>query len=134
MAMTRRRMSLVHRFAWWVPLLGVLCIGCGSGDDVSGNWCANAVKTVEACDTLFLELAQDGSDLSGQFCEQYNKNCNPLTKGHVDGSLVTFTYNFGAKDHADADLGWNLEDTELEGTLLSTACNCKIPLLLYRVK
>ncbi|MCA9670174.1 MAG: hypothetical protein KC503_31485 [Myxococcales bacterium] len=113
-------------------LLTFCALGCG-GDDLSGHWCAKRVTRPESCDALYLDVSEDDEELSGQFCEKYGSNCNPLINGKVEGSIVTFSYNIGNTDRADADLGWNLENTELSGTLYSTRCDCKIPLFLYRI-
>ena len=78
---------------------------------------------------MFLEFEQDGSTVTGQFCESFgNDDCHALT-GRVEGQELTFEYHFASYTvTATLEIG-----STLKGTFFSTKCGCEVPVELFAI-
>lgn len=107
--------------------------GNGQPTDLSGAWCGLQVQSPAACvgdEALYMEVEQEGTTLSGVFCEAYEKECYPLT-GTLDGSSLSFEYHFSGETVTGT---FETGDASLQGSLFSTKCGCEIPTELFRVE
>ena len=77
-------------------VVAAACFGCSDGEpgNVSGAWCGNDVATASACvgddEVFYLELAQAGGVVTGDWCEAYNKDCLPIEDGTFTDGMFTF--------------------------------------------
>jgi hypothetical protein len=117
--------------------LGFLAFGCANDEDgtgdVSGQWCGRDVASAEACvgdEVEYLDLVQSGSQVTGQICEAYEKDCSPIENGKLLGSKLTFGFDPEDVDGlADLDLSGDV----LQGTLHSDKCACELPFTFHRL-
>ena len=120
--------------------LGWLALAC-SGEtngaqtksDVTGAWCGADVSSAERCvgdEVEYLELLQDGTEVTGQICEAYEKDCAPIEDGKLEGTKLTFGFSptiVGGR----GDL--QLTGDVLMGTLHSDKCACELPFTFHRL-
>jgi hypothetical protein len=124
---------------WWLTgaCLGVLALGCAgsheAGGDVSGKWCGRDVASPEAClgdEVEYLDLVQNGSQVTGKICEAYEADCAPVENGKLSGTKLTF--GFDPQDVGGlAEL--ELSGDVLDGTLHSGKCACELPFTFHRL-
>jgi hypothetical protein len=118
--------------------LGAVAMACSASDgepsgSVTGRWCGREVSTAEQCtgdEVEYLELVQDGSQVTGQICEAYGKDCAPIEEGKLSGSRLTFGFdpvNVGGL--ATLELSGDV----LQGTLHSDKCACELPFTFHRL-
>ena len=113
-------------------------MACSDADEtaagsVAGSWCGRDVSAPEQCvgdEVEYLELAQSGSQVTGQICEAYGKDCAPIEAGKLSGTKLTF--GFDPEDVGGlADL--ELSGDVLQGTLHSDKCACELPFTFHRL-
>ena len=100
---------------------------------VAGSWCGREVSTREECqgdEVEYLELSQRGSQVTGEICEAYEKDCAPIEDGNLSGRKLTFGF-----DPRDVGGLANLElsGDVLQGTLHSDKCACELPYTFHRL-
>jgi len=113
-------------------------LGCSDAEEaaagsVTGRWCGREVSTPEECqgdEVEYLELSQSGSQVTGQICEAYGKDCAPIEDGKLSGSTLTFGFD-------PEDVGGlatlKLAGDVLDGTLHSDKCGCELPFTFHRL-
>ncbi|XXY54308.1 hypothetical protein WME91_24565 [Sorangium sp. So ce269] len=129
--------------------LGIVCISMsviacspgedeepGEGDgtsDVEGSWCGREVEADEQCagdEVSYARLDQSGSVITGEFCESYNKDCYTIQNGIAEGNTISFSYSFESETVSGS---FALDGDTLTGSLVSSKCDCTIPMTLHRV-
>ena len=113
--------------------LALACSGSEKAGSVAGSWCGREVSTPEQCqggEVEYLELSQNGSQVTGQICEAYDKDCAPIEHGKLSGNKLTFGF-----DPEDVGGLANLElsGDVLQGTLHSDKCACELPFTFHRL-
>jgi len=100
---------------------------------VSGRWCGNAVSTPSECtgdEVEYVELTAVGSVVTGQDCEEFERDCHDVQAGtFADGRLIFF-YTFSL-DRVDVAL--TLSGDTLNGTYTTTKAAGPIPITLHRI-
>jgi hypothetical protein len=131
----------------WIVTLAVMCVGCTNEDrrsaspavDVGGQWCGLPVADPMDCrgdEVFYAELAQAGGTVTGQFCEAYGRDCYDIAGGVVAGRTVTFHYEFDDSPgiaRVDVDVEVSSDEASMTGTAFSTACDCELDVLLFRL-
>ena len=112
-------------------LLGLALLslaGCGSG--ISGEWQGTAGN-----DSMFLDLSQDGQDVTGDACEAQGMDCYAIQQGTFVDNGLSFYYEWseaGGMPRVTASLSLDDSGDLLSGTVHSTKCNCDLHTELTR--
>jgi hypothetical protein len=91
------------------------------------------VSTPEECqgdEVEYLELSQSGSQVTGQICEAYGKDCAPVEDGTLSGSKLTFGFS---PEEVGGLANLELSGDLLQGTLHSDKCACELPFTFHRL-
>jgi hypothetical protein len=112
-------------------LLGLALLSlAGCGSDISGQWRGTA-----GSDSMFLDLSQDGQDVSGNSCEAPGKDCSTIQQGTFADGKLSFYYEWseaGATPRVTVSLSLDDSGDVLSGTAHSTKCNCDLHTELTR--
>jgi hypothetical protein len=116
----------------------LLALACGGREQaapgtVAGSWCGREVSTPEEClgrEVEYLELSQSGSQVTGQICEAYEKDCAPIEDGRFSGGKLTFSYS---PVYVGGLANLELSGDVLQGTLHSDKCACETPFTFHRL-
>jgi hypothetical protein len=92
------------------------------------------VVTLGACQSEqapYLELAQSGTELTGQICDSYLQNCAPLENGSATAVQLTFGFD---PDGVGRSATLAITDDTLVGTIHGNKCVCEWPITFYRLR
>jgi hypothetical protein len=121
--------------------LALALLGCGGGDgdpgvvqgEVTGAWCGREVSSPEECtgdEVEYLELKQQGDQVTGIICEAFQQDCAPIEDGLLQGAKLTFGFD-------PQDVGGlatlTLNGDILDGDLYSGKCACHLPYTFHRI-
>jgi len=135
---------MLNRRWHWMGLAAVVAAGLACSSDktdvsgsVTGSWCGLDVATAAACvgdEALFLQLTQNGTTVTGTFCEDSAKtDCYTLQDGTLVGGTLTFGWDIPPSDTVDGSFTLASDGKTLVGSLYSTKCNCDVPATLHRL-